>query len=130
MGTSGERAAVSLGAPSGASVKASSGNVANAAAVAALAAAAGVTNFVDGFAITAAGATAAAVVTATLTDGTTTFSFTFVFPGGATTQATPLIVNFAEPIPASGPNTAWTLTLPAGGLGNTNAAVSIWGRRF
>jgi hypothetical protein len=107
-----------------------SGNVANATAAASLAATASYLNYVTGFTITAAGATAAAVVNATLTGcvgGTQTFTFTF--PAGATVAATPLVVNFATPIPATAANLAITISLPAAGAGNTNAATTIRGFR-
>lgn len=111
-------------------LSAASGNVANASAVATLAGAAGVTTYITGFVITAAGATAASVVNATvvgLVGGTQTY--TFVFPAGATVAATPLVVQFPKPVPASAVNTAIVVTLPAGGAGNTNAAVNATGFR-
>lgn len=107
---------------------ASSGNVANAAAVATLAGAVGKSTWVTGFEITASGATAASVVTATLTGilgGT--MSYTFVVPAGITTAATPLIVSFNPPLPSSAANTPIAINLPALGAGNTNAAVNIHG---
>lgn len=115
--------------PAGATVvTASSGNVANASAAAALPAVASVLNYVRGFTITAGGATAASLVSATLTGvlgGTMTF--TYAIPAGATLGATPLVVTFPTPIPASAVNTAITITLPAAGAGNTNAATMIHG---
>jgi hypothetical protein len=112
----------------GTSVTASSGNVANASAVAALPAVVSKTNYLTSFTITASGSTAALVVNATITGllgGTMTLTFTF--PAGVAVAATPIICAFDTPIPASAANTAITLTLPAGGAGNTNAAVSIQG---
>ena len=109
-------------------VSASSGNVANAAAAATLPAVAGKTTYVTGFEITGAGATAAAVVLATLTGLTGgTATYVVVAPAGATTSITPLVVQFPAPIPASSVNAAITLTLPALGAGNTNAAVVAHG---
>lgn len=105
-----------------------SGNVANASAAATLAAVSGKTNYITGFQVTAAGATAALAVNVTVTGlvgGTATH--TFVFPIGATVSATPLIVTFDPPIPATGTNTAITVTLPASGAGGTNAAVDVQG---
>lgn len=117
------------GLPSGATaVNAASGNVANAVATATLAAVAGKTNYVTGFEITAGGATAAALVAATLTGilgGTATYIY--AAPAGAAVGATPLIVQFQTPIPASAVNTAIAISLPALGAGNTNAAVAIHG---
>lgn len=109
---------------------ASSGNVAAAAAAATLAAEAAKTTYLSGFVVTAAGATAGLVVNGTITGlvgGTMTFSF--AFPAGVLVQATPLIVNFPFPVPASALNTAIVLTLPSGGAGNTNAAVTAIGFR-
>jgi len=105
-----------------------SGNVANAAAVATLAAVAGKTTYIDGFVITGTGATAAGVVEATLTGllgGTMTFII--AVPAGVNTGLTPLVVNFPKPLPASAVDTAIVLTLPALGSGNTNAAVNAHG---
>lgn len=107
---------------------AASGNVANAIASASLAAVAGKRAYVTGFEITAGGATAAALVLATLAGvlgGTK--SYVFGAPAGAAVQGTPLIVSFKHPIPASAINTAITISLPALGAGNTNASVNIHG---
>lgn len=115
----------------GTSLSASSGNVANASAVASLAAAVGLTNYITGFQITASGATAASVVDATVTGligGTATYSFTF--PAGATVGATPLVVTFPQAIPASAANTAITVTLPASGAGGAHASVNVFGFRL
>jgi hypothetical protein len=109
-------------------VAASSGNVAAAAAVATLPAAAGKTTYVAGLTITGGGATAASLVTAVLSGllgGS--LSFTVAAPAGATLGVTPLSVEFNPPLPASAANTAIVLTLPSLGAGNTNAAVSAWG---
>jgi hypothetical protein len=106
----------------------SSGNVANAAAVATLAASATKKTYITGFTLTASGATSASVVSATvagLAGGTLTY--TFVFPAGATVQATTLNVQFAQPAVSTAINTAIVVTLPAGGSGNTNAAASATG---
>lgn len=125
---------VYLGTPDGQGMAeiltATSGNVANAAAAAALAAVSGKRNWITGFALTASGSTAALVVNATVAGvegGTMTFTFTF--PAGAAVAATPLVVEFPTPIPATGVNTAITVTLPAGGAGNTNAAANVFGFR-
>src|SRR5262245_31020600 len=67
--------------PAGVNQKgASSGNVANASATASLAAVAGRTNYLEGFQVTATGATAALAVNVTVTGlvtGTLTYSFAF-----------------------------------------------------
>jgi hypothetical protein len=109
-------------------ITAASGNEANTNAVATLAAATGKTTYIQGFSLTASGATAASVVEATvagLVGGTMTFIF--VFPAGVALAATPLNVNFDKPIPASAADTAIVVTLPAGGSGNTNACANAWG---
>lgn len=105
-----------------------SGNVANANAVATLAAAASKTTYITGFEITAAGATAGAVVVVTVVGTITgTLSYIFTVPAGAVLAAAPLIVEFPYPIPASGLNTAIVVTCPALGVGNTNAAAVAHG---
>jgi hypothetical protein len=112
----------------GTAVGASSGNVANASAVAAIAAVASKTNYLAGFEVTGAGATAAAVVNATVTGclgGTRTYPI--AVPAGVTTGITPVIVNIVPPLPATAANTAITLTVPAFGAGNTNVAANIRG---
>src|SRR5205085_5300644 len=115
--------------PSGATQLAnSSGNVANASAVATLAGAAGKTTYIACMNISASGATSASVVTATLAGllgGTASFTVSVV--AGATLGVPTLNVSFNPPLPASAVNTAIVLTLPALGTGNTNATVSAWG---
>lgn len=109
-------------------VHAASGNVANAIAAASLAAVSGKTAWCTGFEITAGGATAAALVLATLAGirgGTATY--VYGAPAGAAVQGAPLCVKFQVPVPASAINTAITISLPALGVGNTNAAVVIHG---
>lgn len=109
-------------------VNVSSGNQANANAVATMPAVAGKTNYVTGFEITATGATAAAVVLAALSGilgGT--INYVFAAPAGVTVATTPLVVTFAQPVPASAVNTAVVLTLPALGAGNTNAIATLHG---
>ena len=108
----------------------SSGNVANATAVATLAGAAGLTTYITGFQITGTGATAAAAVTATLAGiigGTA--SYTIAAMAGAVLANNSLLVDFSYPIPASAVNTAIVLTLPALGIGNTNSTVTARGYR-
>lgn len=105
-----------------------SGNVAAAAAVATLPAEVGKTNFLAGFQITAAGATAALPVNVTITGlkgGTLTY--TFVFPAGVLLAAQPLAVAFYPPLVASAANVAIVVTCPSGGAGNTNAACNAQG---
>lgn len=122
-----------MGAPVGFSISASSGNVANASAIATLPAATasvgvGRTTYISGFTLTASGATAGLAVVATVTgllNGT--LSYIFTAATGATLGSTPLAVNFDPPLPASAVNTAIVVTLPGLGLGNTNACASANG---
>lgn len=107
---------------------ATSGNVANAEAIATLAGAASKTTYVTGLSITGGGATAGSVVLATLVgviSGTQTFPYAVATGVSVGNQAFGL--TFDPPIPASAINTAIVLTLPALGAGNTNAAVSLTG---
>lgn len=115
--------------PSANPLTADSGNVANAVATATLAASSsGLTTYITGFEITASGATAASVVTATVTGVITgTMHYTFVAVAGATTACQPLLVQFSDPIPANAANTAIAVALPALGSGNTNATVVAHG---
>lgn len=111
----------------GAPIMASSGNVANASAAATIPAVSGKTAFISGFEITGGGATAAALVIATLTGVATQMNFIYGAVAGVALANQPLIVQFTDPIPASGPNTAIVLTCPALGAGNTNNCVNVHG---
>lgn len=117
------------GYPTGATpISNSSGNVANAAAVATLPGVASKTTYITGFTLAASGATAGLPVIATLAGVVTgTKSYIFTFPTGALVGATPLDVVFDPPLPASAVNTDIVLTLPAGGSGNTNASATAHG---
>lgn len=109
-------------------ISASSGNVAAATATATLTSAAGSMVYITGFAVTGAGATAASIVTVTVTGvkgGTQTYNL--VIPAGATTSITPLIVNFPFPLAASAYGTNIVVSVPSFGTGNTNAAVVAFG---
>lgn len=109
-------------------ITATSGNVANASAVATLAGVSAKTTYITGFIITAAGATTGLAVNVTLAGVITgTMTFTFVAPAGVLVAAVPLVVTFDTPIPASAVNTAIVLTLPALGAGNTNASANAFG---
>lgn len=106
----------------------SSGNVANANAVATLTSAANRTAYITGFQITSAGATVGLVVNVTVTGVITgTMTFNYVAPAGVLVMGAPLLVAFPKPVPASAANTNIVVTLPALGAGNTNAAVSAQG---
>lgn len=107
---------------------ASSGNVAAATATATISATAGVLNYITGFEVTGAGATAAAVVNVTVVGcvgGTMTYVYTA--PAGATAGNTPLIVQFPSPLPATAKNVAIVVSCPSLGTGNTNNAVVAHG---
>jgi hypothetical protein len=113
-------------------VAASSGNVATAVASATLK---GPTSslgqhiaFLSGFNITAGGATTGSIVLATVT-GVPGGPLTFVIavPTGATLGITPPNVEFDPPLPESTPGGGITVSLPALGSGNTNAAINAWG---
>lgn len=102
----------------------SSGNVANANAVATLPGVASKTTYLSSFLVTSGGATVGLIVNGTITGllgGTMTFNYAAV--AGVLLGGQALPVAFPIAIPASAPNTSIVLTLPALGLGNTNAAV-------
>ena len=105
----------------------SSGNKANTSAAAVLPAVSGLRTWITGFTVTAGGATSASLVNVTVSDGTWTLTYAFGFPAGATAAAVPLVVTFPNAVPSSAVNTAITVTLPAGGSGNTNASVTAVG---
>ena len=88
----------------------------------------GKTNYLAGFEITGGGATAASLVTVTIT-GTLggTMSYVVAVPAGATTGIVPLLFDFNPNIPASAANTAITVNVPSFGAGNTAAAVVVHG---
>ncbi len=93
-----------------------------------LAAAASKTTYISGFAVTGAGATGASVITITVTGTISgTLNYKLAVPAGATSGVTPLIVEFARPIPASALNTAIVVNVPSFGAGNTDAAVVAHG---
>lgn len=109
-------------------VTGTSGNVAASPAVATLPAVAGKFTYVTGFEFTAAGASAALDVIATLVGCVSgTLSYIVVATSTVTTAVAPLIVQFSTPIASSAVNTAITLTVPSLGSGNTNACANIHG---
>jgi len=84
--------------------------------------------FCSGFEITAGGATAGSVITATLTGllgGT--LNYTIGVPTSATTMAAALTVEFPSALPSVDVNTNVVLTLPPTGAGSTGASVNIHG---
>lgn len=109
-------------------IASSSGNVANASAVCTLTCPSGKTLFLSQLTVTGSGATAGLPVNVTVTGllgGTQ--SYTFTFPAGALVGAVPLDVDFPLPLQASARDTNIVITLPASGVGGTNAAVSASG---
>lgn len=109
-------------------ITASSANVANASAVATLAANATRTTYICGARIMSSGSTAASVVTPTIVGTVTgTMNLTYASVAGATLSNQPVLLVFSPCIPGSAVNTAVVVTLPALGAGNTNATVSANG---
>jgi Mg/Co/Ni transporter MgtE len=109
-------------------ITASSGNVAAATATCTLPALAGKTTYLTGFVITAGGATAAAVVTGSVSgivNGPD--SFTYGAPAGATAYATPLVVMSHFGLPGTAINTAIVISMPSLGAGNTNTTITCSG---
>ncbi len=107
---------------------ATSGNCANADAVATFGGTTGKRSYLTGFTCTASGATTgkAVVVSVTGPVGAGTLNYIFTYPAGVLVPATPLDVVFDPPIETA-VNGAIIVTLPAGGSGNTNACVSCTG---
>jgi hypothetical protein len=102
--------------------------VSNATATATLTAGTGRLAYITGFIVNGLGATGASVVAVTVTGilgGTQTYQYSV--PAGATTAATPLIITFPLPIPASAISTNIVVSAPAFGAGNTNANVTAFG---
>lgn len=117
-----------MGQPVGQQFNASSGNVAAAIAAATIPAAIGKLACLAGFDFSAAGATAAAVVTVTITGCKGgPLSYTYAAPAGATLQGPLLQVPFDPPLEASSLNTAIVVSAPSLGAGNTNATLNAYG---
>lgn len=91
----------------------------------------GQTAYAEGFDLEGAGATAASVIEVSITGlNGGTVKREYVIPAGATTAAFPnggIQVRFPEPLPATGPGVEITISVPAFGSGNTNAAVTLYG---
>lgn len=118
-----------VGFPLGATpIAASSGNQTNATAAATLPGAAGKTTYLTAFHATGSGSTLGLCVSVTVTGVVGgPLTYTYSFPIGILLGAAPLIVPFDPPLPASAQNQAITVSMPAGGLGNTNASVVATG---
>ncbi len=112
-------------------VAATSGNVAAATATATLAGTSGKTTYITGLQIVGTGATAASVVSCTITGllgGTVTLPLGVV--AGATLQNPIINISYAKPVPASAANTSIVVSCPTLGSGNTNNSVSAQGYQF
>lgn len=112
-------------------LSASSGNVAAAVATATMAGAVSKTNYISGFQVTGAGATAGLPVSVTVTGllgGTATYTYTAA--AGALVANQPLTVSFYPPLPASATNTSIVVSCPSLGAGNTNNTVNAQGFRI
>lgn len=85
-------------------------------------------NWITGFTVSGAGATAASVITVQLTGVVGgPLSYKVAIPVGANVGIQPLRVEFDEPFPSADVNTAVSLTVPSFGAGNTAAAAEIRG---
>jgi hypothetical protein len=121
MGSSSSAPAPFLAIPAATPVSNSSGNVANAMATATLPAVSNKTTYIEGFDITGTGATAASVITATVTGlpaSIGTFSFDVTIPAGVTTAIGTngtIPIRFPTPLPASAANVSPVVTVPAFG---------------
>lgn len=103
-------------------IQGASANVANASAVATLAATAGKTTYISKFRCSGGGATAAAIATITVAGLATSEIYQMGFVAGVGAINLPVDMVYNPPQPASAVNTAITVTMAAGGAGNTNAS--------
>lgn len=106
------------------------GSAANSQLVLTMPAVANKTNYVTGISVGGNGATASLLTIATLAGGYQgSLKFPFFVPAGVNTPLGQFAVevNFERPIPASQPNLAVTLTVPAFGSGNNLATASLRG---
>jgi hypothetical protein len=96
-------------------------------------AASGKLSYIEGFDVTGGGATAASVVEVSITglqSAIGTLKFEMNVLAGATGPVNAqggLFIRFPQPLPASGVNSAITVTCPSLGAGNTNASVTAYG---
>lgn len=108
--------------------RSTSGLVANAVAVATLAAVPGQTTYITGFTVTGGGATVGQTVAALVTQlfgGPITYAYTA--ETGVGVGSRPLNVTFTPPYPATGPNTPIIVTVAAVGAGNLATCVTAIG---
>jgi len=116
--------------PAGATpITSTSGNQANAQAIAALPSTPNKTNWITGFSVTGSGSTLGLSVLVTVTglSGGATLYYGYASAVGVVVGNQPLIVNFPFPLPANGQNTAIVVTCPAIGLGSSTNAVNVQG---
>jgi hypothetical protein len=112
-------------------ISSSSGNVANAVALATLTPGATQRAYASGFEVTATGARDQFIVVVTLTGLTGgPLSFIFAAPGDPMAIAQPLQVTFPTPLQGAVPGGAVALTVPALGVENTNTAAALHGFIF
>jgi hypothetical protein len=104
-----------------------SASVANAANNQTLAAVTGKTTYITGFVISGLGATAAGSIIVTVTGLVNTLYYVVGIPAGVAVALTPFQVSFSPALPASAPNTAIVLNVPAYGTGNLTACASLQG---
>ena len=105
-----------------------SGNQPNAIATATLTPSATTCAYLCGMIVTGSGAGAKTNVLVTvsgLLGGTRSFVYGFDTPATSINQ--PLNFNFNPPLPAAAINTPIVVTVPAGGVGNLNSMVTIYG---
>lgn len=105
----------------------SSDLVANAIANATIPAVAGKTAYITGFDFYSCGATAANSTYGIISGLAHTPVYPIGVVAGPDTQNTPIVRDFPNPIPATGPNVAITVTFNALGAGNTKACVNVYG---
>jgi predicted CDP-diglyceride synthetase/phosphatidate cytidylyltransferase len=104
-------------------VGASATGIAAASVVATLPATPGVTNYISGFSVSSAAATAVVsgtVTVAGIVGGSQVYQYSETVTGSV------LTVNFTNPIPATAVNTAITVTLSAI-IGGAASSVNVWG---
>lgn len=102
-----------------------SGNIANAAATATMAAVPAKTNYCTGIILAGLGATAAGVANLTITGALGgTIPIPIPIPAGV---GVPFFYTLPGVFAASGPNVALVVSLAAAGAGNTNASVTLTG---
>jgi hypothetical protein len=86
------------------------------------------TNYLAGFSISGTGASVPVIVHATIAGlATNNWDVVISVPSGNLSAITPVIASLVNPIPASAPSTAITLTVPSFGTGNAGVSIAVWG---